>query len=722
MLLIAASLFFCSGLFWRCANISPTGPQGGPKDTIPPKMVRATPRRETTDFTAKSVYIEFDEYVQLKEQQQEFFTSPLMAKKPTLSIKNKGVLVEITSPLEENTTYALNFGKSIVDHHESNPATGFTYAFSTGPTIDSMLMSGAVANAETADTVKNAFLFFFDTSHLVRGDGYDSTIFRARAAAVGRTMPNGTFVHEHLKPIDYQVYAMIDNNGNEIYDPGVDHIGFLDSTHNPARMPSFRMWYDSTLMYTVAEPQIFLKTFVEKAFRRNSLSDHKRPGPQQLMLRFSAEYPVIESLRLNGVDSSALIREYARVTRDSIFYWINRPKTELPDTITGEITYLAHDSTGTLLPRTQELKFIHTPPKTADNNKKDDQARAERPPREGGCRFWPWNWGKRKAPATTVAATADSMATAAPAADSAATARLAGDSTLLPGAGPLPADSLVADTAQKETLKTTINAGSPLMPYDRVDISFDLPLAETDLTGIALTRTDARNARHTATFTVERDTMSIRRYVLSSDWRRGEKYQLLIPAGAFCDINGVANDTLRQEFTVAEADKYASITVNLTGTTPGYNYIIQVIEEKAKSVAREMLRTQAGKNTIEFVPPGNMRVRLIEDRNANGRWDPGDVVRRRMPERVEFYFDPPTKKQTMLTRINWDVAIDIDASTFFEPKPPVHHEAAPDASESDEERTGHEQPMEENAAVETEHDPEVGRSLPEEVEKGQIEE
>ncbi len=720
--LIAATLFFCSGLFWRCANISPTGPQGGPKDSIPPRMVRATPRPGTTNFKAGSVFIEFDEYVQLKDQQNEFFTSPFLPKKPTLSIKKKGVLVEITSPLDTNTTYVLNFGKSIADHHEGNPATGFTYTFSTGPTLDSMLMSGTVADAKTADTVKNAFLFFFDARQLARGDGYDSTIFKSRAAAVGRTMPNGTFVHENLKPIDYRVYAMIDNNNNETYDPGVDRVGFLDSVYNPSRMPSFRMWYDSTLMYTVAEPQIYLKTFTERAFRRNSLADHKRPGAQQLMLNFTAEYPVIKTLHLNGIDSSALIREYVKPTHDSIFYWINLPKESLPDTITGQITYLAHDSLGVLSPRTQELKFIYTPTKE-ETKARASQAQAARPPRQGSCRFWPWNWGKGKRSATETTETpgvADSLATPLPMADSTAATILAADTVATAGPVSLGAAADTTGTAPPEKLTVNINAGAPMMPYDKVNISFDLPLAETNLSGITLTRTDARNTKYTAPFTIERDTMQIRKYVLASDWRRGEKYTLMIPAGAFRDITGLVSDTIRQEFTVAEADKYASITVNLTGAPPGYGYIIQVISEKEKRVVREMVDARMGKNTIDFVPAGNLQVRVTEDRNANGRWDTGDMVLGRQPERTEFYFDPLMMKRTMLARVNWEIEINIDASTFFEPKLPGHPELAPGTPESDEERIVREQLEKEEAAVETENAPEAERILQEEAETERI--
>ena len=66
----------------RCARQA--APQGGPRDSLPPKVVTMTPAFGTTHFKDKRILIEFDEYVQLEDQQKEFFTSPFMEQKPVL--------------------------------------------------------------------------------------------------------------------------------------------------------------------------------------------------------------------------------------------------------------------------------------------------------------------------------------------------------------------------------------------------------------------------------------------------------------------------------------------------------------------------------------------------------------------------------------------------------------------------------------------------------------
>lgn len=110
-------LLFVGSLFTKCA--STMTPTGGPKDTLPPVIVTMEPDNFSTGFRTLNppkIYIEFDEYVQIKDQQKEFYTSPAMKKKPTLTRRGRGIVVTIKDTLLENTTYALNFGSAIQDN------------------------------------------------------------------------------------------------------------------------------------------------------------------------------------------------------------------------------------------------------------------------------------------------------------------------------------------------------------------------------------------------------------------------------------------------------------------------------------------------------------------------------------------------------------------------------------------------------------------------------
>lgn len=114
LLKIARSLFYTfSGisLIYGCASIGP-GPQGGPKDKTPPKVLSMTPKNLTRNFKAKKIIIQFDEYFKLTDQYKQFSISPDVEVMPTLKIKDKSLEITFTDSLEKNTTYTLNFGKA----------------------------------------------------------------------------------------------------------------------------------------------------------------------------------------------------------------------------------------------------------------------------------------------------------------------------------------------------------------------------------------------------------------------------------------------------------------------------------------------------------------------------------------------------------------------------------------------------------------------------------
>src|SRR5690606_5044720 len=125
-LLFYKLLFFISG----CAQIIP--PTGGPRDTLPPIMLSATPKDSTLNFNANKIVLTFNEYVQLERPEEQLIVSPVPKIQPVVEAKLKEVTIRIKDTLEENTTYSINFGRALKDINEGNPAKQFTYLFSTG--------------------------------------------------------------------------------------------------------------------------------------------------------------------------------------------------------------------------------------------------------------------------------------------------------------------------------------------------------------------------------------------------------------------------------------------------------------------------------------------------------------------------------------------------------------------------------------------------------------
>ena len=152
----AVLLLFATAFASRCARIMT--PEGGPRDTLPPVIVNMSPDNFATNFKDRRIYVEFNEYVQIKDQQKEFFTSPQMKKKPTVTVRGKGILIQIRDTLLENQTYALDFGSAIRDNNEGNPLHGMRYVFSTGETVDSMTCTGYTTDAYKSDSVSKTFI------------------------------------------------------------------------------------------------------------------------------------------------------------------------------------------------------------------------------------------------------------------------------------------------------------------------------------------------------------------------------------------------------------------------------------------------------------------------------------------------------------------------------------------------------------------------------------
>jgi len=215
---IFLALLVFATLIYGCAAMQ--SPQGGPKDTTPPKVLKMTPENLSTNFTAKKIVIEFDEYIKLNNEFKEFSISPELEKAPELKAKLKRLEITLPDTLEKNTTYTLNFGKSIVDLNESNELKNFSYAFATGPTLDSLSISGNVTNALTLEPELETTVFILPLSR-------DSLFGKKRAAIFTLTDSSGNFKLNNLKKDTYKIYALKEKGGDRIYQQISDEIGFI---------------------------------------------------------------------------------------------------------------------------------------------------------------------------------------------------------------------------------------------------------------------------------------------------------------------------------------------------------------------------------------------------------------------------------------------------------------------------------------------------------------
>ena len=611
LLRTAVALLFMTAFLCRCATVGT--PSGGPKDSLPPVIVNLTPDNFSTNRPLTGhdrILIEFDEFVQIKDQQKEFFTSPAMKKKPLITLKGKGIVVQLRDTLAPNQTYALNFGGAIRDNNEGNPLNAMRYVFSTGPEIDSMIVSGYTADSYKADSVSKSFIWFFAADSVEQVIDHDSTLFKYKPNAIARAENNGIFIAQNLKPIPYRVYAIQDKNDNQMYEPSVDQVGFLGETINPAEQPDFAIWYDSLRFYPSAEPQLYFRMFTDRAFRRQVLQESTRPLQHKAELFFASERPEILRLKFDSIPSDSVLIEPVTQGHDTLNLWFNMRPESLPDTIKGEMIYLKHDTANILRPDTVALKLSWRKIESKEEEKERERLERERKKAEAAGETW-------------------------------------------------------EEPKKASPFKHNIPERADINPENHLWVDFDYPLTKIDSSKILLTRTLEDGSVEDRTLHFVRDTFGLRRYQLRSDWQTEGSYTLTIPEGALENVAGEKNDSLVANFTVYNPEKYATLVLTIQSSDPSTSYIIQQLDQGGK-MQQEKRNVKAGKVQINYVQVGEIQIRVVEDRNSNGKWDTGNVVEMRQPERTEIFADE--EGETLFaTKANWEIELTIDMDKLFAP-------------------------------------------------------
>ena len=207
-----------------CATI--VSPTGGPKDVTPPKMTSSLPKKFSTNYEGNKLVLTFNEYVALKTPEKFMLISPPLSKIPDIKLKGHSVVVKLEDSLRSNTTYNFYFGDAIVDITENNPAKNFNFAFSTGPEIDSLSLSGIVTDAFTRMPVKEALVMLYN-------DFTDSLPMKQISTYVSRTNEKGHFMLNNLASGKYRAVALIDKNSDYMYDLPTEMIGFSSDSVQP---------------------------------------------------------------------------------------------------------------------------------------------------------------------------------------------------------------------------------------------------------------------------------------------------------------------------------------------------------------------------------------------------------------------------------------------------------------------------------------------------------
>lgn len=209
-------------------------PEGGPKDLTPPTVKDYDPPNNSTQFTGKTIRIDFDEFINIESSGNKILVSPPLDEAPDYRLRGKSLLVVFQSPLRPEKTYNIDFGSAVSDITENNKMTGLRYAFSTGNTLDSMVLNGRVIDAFTTLPAKEVLVMLYNPHNDTVPS--DSLPLRVKPDYLTRTTENGGFVLTNLAPGAYKLFALADKTGDMLYNIAGEQIAFADTLVMP--------WYE----------------------------------------------------------------------------------------------------------------------------------------------------------------------------------------------------------------------------------------------------------------------------------------------------------------------------------------------------------------------------------------------------------------------------------------------------------------------------------------------
>ncbi|SHM88999.1 Ig-like domain-containing protein [Chryseobacterium carnipullorum] len=217
-------LFVICFLAHSCARVG--APVGGPKDTLAPKFLGSN--IDSTRINVKrdihELRLDFDEYITLKDINKNLIISPPIKNIKRIlpsNIANKYVMIQWEDTLQANTTYNFNFGNSIADNNEANILRYFNFAFSTGDKLDDLYVSGDITDA-LAIKKKQGENKFVVGLYQVK----DTINYKQKPYYITKVDEDGYYELNYLTPGKYKIIAFEDENGNSVYDPGKEKIGF----------------------------------------------------------------------------------------------------------------------------------------------------------------------------------------------------------------------------------------------------------------------------------------------------------------------------------------------------------------------------------------------------------------------------------------------------------------------------------------------------------------
>ncbi len=205
-----------------CAEIG--SPGGGPEDVTPPKVIKTFPdsgavRVPPTD----SLVLKFSKPMSKRSVEESFFLSPPVEYRERFWKKNVWIL-RTRVPLARHRTYAGLLGTATKDHHNNALKEAWSFAFSTGDTLDTGKVKGEVFGQRYSP--KGLFVYVWPWSVPMPDTSKDA--YLPDPLRLGQTDADGKYELDYLprnKPL--RICAFYDRDKDLEFNRSADRLACL---------------------------------------------------------------------------------------------------------------------------------------------------------------------------------------------------------------------------------------------------------------------------------------------------------------------------------------------------------------------------------------------------------------------------------------------------------------------------------------------------------------
>jgi len=208
-------------LFLGCAEVA--GPPGGPKDETAPTVISTIPLANAVNaIIDNKISILYSESIDRKSTEDALFITPRPSGKLDYKWRKNNLTITLPDSFEEDRTYIVNVGANVRDIRGNRMENSYSFAFSTGETIDRGKISGFIFQDDKPKAGISVGLF--DNS-VIDSIKYLELFYPPYMTQSGKT---GEFVFEYLPYGKYLVLAFEDKNKNQLLNYPLEKIGVPD--------------------------------------------------------------------------------------------------------------------------------------------------------------------------------------------------------------------------------------------------------------------------------------------------------------------------------------------------------------------------------------------------------------------------------------------------------------------------------------------------------------